>query len=119
MSADTLPVIDLRRAALAGAAGIVVRGEIDLSTAPLVEEGLDAAIHDSAGPFALDLSGVSFLDSCGVNVLLRARALLGRTDRALLVVCPGGRVRRVLELVGIDDLFTLYESRQEAARALG
>ena len=53
MSADTLPVIELRRAALAGVAGAAVRGELDLATAPLVEEGLDAAIRDSAGPFAL------------------------------------------------------------------
>jgi anti-sigma B factor antagonist len=114
-----LPVIELRTAALAGTTGIAVRGEIDLSTAPLVEERLDAAIRDSAGPFVLDLSGVAFLDSSGVNVLLRARALLGRAERALLVVCPAGQVRRVLELAGIDDLFLLYASREEAARALG
>jgi anti-sigma B factor antagonist len=114
-----LTVIELRRAALAGTAGIAVRGEVDLSTAPLVEERLDAAIRDSAGPFVLDLSAVAFLDSSGVNVLLRARALLGRADRALLVVCPDGQVRRVLALAGIDDLFMLYASREEAAGALG
>jgi anti-sigma B factor antagonist len=119
VSTDALPVIELRAAALAGVPGVAVRGEVDLSTAALVEEALDAAIRDSTGPFALDLSGVSFLDSSGINVLLRARALLGRTDRPLVVVCPDGPVRRVLALVGIEDLFALYPSRDEAARALG
>jgi anti-sigma B factor antagonist len=118
VTADALPVIELRATALAGAAGIAVRGEVDLSTGPLVEEALDAAIRGSAGSFVLDLSGVEFLDSSGVGVLLRARALLGRDDRALVVVCPEGQVRRVLELVGIDDLFALHGSREEAGRAL-
>jgi anti-sigma B factor antagonist len=119
VTADALPVIEVRGAALAGAPGVAVRGEVDAATGALLEEALEDAIRDSAGPFVLDLSGVDFLDSAGVSVLLRARALLGQTERPLLVVCPAGRVRRVLELVGIDDLFALYASREEAARALG
>jgi anti-sigma B factor antagonist len=119
MTADALPVIDVRGAALAGAPGVVVRGEVDVATGPMLEEALDEAVRETAGPFVLDLAGVAFLDSAGVSVLLRTRALLGQSERPLLVVCPPGRVRRVLEVVGIDDLFALYASREEAASALG
>jgi anti-anti-sigma factor len=66
----------------------------------------------------LDLGGVGFLDSSGINVLLRVRALLGREERILALVCPPGPVHRVLELAGIDDLFALYSTREDAARAL-
>jgi anti-sigma B factor antagonist len=119
MTTDALPVIEVRGTSVAGAAGVAVRGELDMSTAPLLAESLDAAIRDSTGPFVVDLTKLAFLDSSGVNVLLRARALLGRGDREIVVVCPPGQVRRVLELVGIDDLFAIYGTREEAAASLG
>ena len=66
----------------------------------------------------VDLCDVDFLDSSAINVLLRARAQLGRRDRALVIVCPHGPVRRVFELAGVSDLFTLFPSRAAAAAAL-
>jgi anti-sigma B factor antagonist len=112
-------VIDLRSAPLGSSSGLAVRGEVDVATAPLVEEALDAAIRETAGAFVLDLTDVAFLDSSGLNVLLRARSLLGRADRAIVLVCPPGPVLRVLELAGVADLFAPYASRAEASATLG
>jgi anti-sigma B factor antagonist len=95
-----------------------VRGEIDIATVPSLERTLDTAIRTSTGAFVLDLSEVEFIDSSGLNVLLRARALLAREDRALAVVCPPGPVRRLFEVAGIVDLLYLYASRQDAAADL-
>jgi anti-sigma B factor antagonist len=105
-------------AGLRGAPGVAVRGEIDLAAAGALAEALEAAIRDSVGAFVLDLCDVEFLDSGGVSVLLRARALLAQDDRALAVVCPPGPVRRLFEVVGIDDLLALYATRADAAAAL-
>jgi anti-anti-sigma factor len=66
----------------------------------------------------LDLDDLGFIDSTGVTVLLRAQSLLGQQDRRLALVCPPGAVRRVLELVGVADLFPLLASRADAQRAL-
>jgi anti-sigma B factor antagonist len=109
-------VVALSLGAVAGAA---VRGDVDMATAPLMTDALDEAIRRSAGPFVIDLCDVTFLDSRGIQGLVRARALLGRDDRPIALVCPPGRVRRVLDLVGFDDLFAIYASREELARALG
>ena len=49
---------------------------------------------------------------------MRARAVLGRQDRQLVVVCPYGPSRRVFELAGISDLFAMFRSRAAAAAAL-
>ena len=49
---------------------------------------------------------------------MRARALLGRDDRTLALICPPGSTRRVLNLVGMDELVALYASRDELLRAL-
>jgi anti-sigma B factor antagonist len=97
---------------------VLVRGEVDLATAPTLTEELEAAMRDGEGAFVVDLCDVSFLDSSGVRVLLHARAVLGRDERDLVVVCPPGPVRRIFEVAGIDDLFAMFESRDEAAAAL-
>ena len=73
-------------AGLQGAPGIAVRGEIDLDAVPVLEPALDAVIRDTAGAFVLDLCELEFLDSSGLRLILRARALLAREDRALALV---------------------------------
>ena len=98
--------------------GVAVRGEVDVGVVQDLETAIDAAIRDSVGAFIVDLSDLDFIDSSGLHVLLRARALLSREDRELAVVCPYGPVRRALELSGVSDLFVLYGSRDEAAAAL-
>ena len=95
------------------AAGLAVRGEVELATAPELTAALDAAIRESAGPFVIDLSRVDFLDSSGIHCLVRARALLGREDRPLRVVCPAGAARRTLGLAGLDELLPIYASTDE------
>jgi len=105
-------------AGLRDAPGVAVHGEVDISVADALEEVLDAAIRESVGAFIVDLSDLDFIESTGLQVLLRARGLLGREDRELAIVCPHGPVRRVFELAGLSELFALYESREEAAAAL-
>ena len=105
-------------AGLRGAPGVAVRGEVDIAAAPLLEQALDAGIRASTGAFVIDLSDADFMDSSGLAVILRARALLGREDRAVAIVCGPGPVRRLFELAGVADLLYLYESREEAAAAL-
>ncbi len=109
---------DVDDGGLHDAPGVAVHGEVDISVAEALEEALDAAIRESVGAFVVDLSDLDFIESTGLQVLLRARGLLGREDRALAVVCPHGPVRRVFELSGFSELFALYESREEAAAAL-
>ena len=97
---------------------MLLHGEMDLDTAVQLTATLDAAIRETRGAFVIDLCDVSFLDSSGVSVLVRARALLGREERALLIICPPGPTRRIFELAGIDDLLELFETRDQAAASL-
>jgi anti-sigma B factor antagonist len=106
------------RAHSSGAPGVLLRGAIDLGTASQLIARLEAAIRASRGAFVIDLCDVTFLDSSGVSVLLRARAVLGREERALVIVCPPGSARSIFELAGIDDLLELFETRDQAAASL-
>jgi anti-sigma B factor antagonist len=104
---------------VAGAPGVALAGELDASGTELVEVCVRSALLDGEGALVLDLVGLTFMDSTGVNSLLRARSLLGRERRELVVVCPrDSPVRRVLELVGVADLLAPFETRAEAAAAL-
>jgi anti-sigma B factor antagonist len=115
---DRPPAFAVEPAPLPGAPGVLVRGEIDIDTAPKLIAALDAAMRESRGPFVVDLGDVTFLDSSGVSVLVHARAFLGHEDRDLVTVCPPGSARRVFELAGIDDLLALFDSRDQAAASL-
>lgn len=106
------------QAGMGEAPGVSVHGEVDLAVVGALEASLEDAIRESVGAFIIDLTDLDFIDSSGLQVLLRARGLLGREDRALAVVCPHGPVRRVFELSGFSELFALYRSREEAAAAL-
>ena len=98
--------------------GLTVRGELDMASGPQFERAVDTAIRGSVGAFVLDLCDLEFLDSSGLSVVLRARAMLARDDRALAIVCPPGSVRRLMEMAGVADLLFLYDSRADVDAAL-
>jgi anti-sigma B factor antagonist len=112
------PRFAVARTSLYGAPGVLVDGEVDIDTARELTAALDEAIRDTQGVFVVDLCDVDFLDSSGVHVLLRARAVLGREERALVIVCPPGPARRMFEVAGITDLLVLFDSRDHAAASL-
>lgn len=97
---------------------VVVRGEIDLYTAPLLRGELVDAVGDG-GRTVVDMAHVEFCDSTGLSVLLsamrRARERYG--DLELAAVRPS--VRRVLEVTGLDEVFTLHDSADLAVAATG
>ena len=103
---------------LNGAPGVLVRGELDIETARRLTHVLDMEIRASEGPFVVDLCDLDFLDSSGVNVLVRARALLRREDRELIVICPPGAARRIFEMTNLAELLVLFDSREQAAASL-
>ena len=112
------PGLAVDRAHFSGAPGVLLHGEMDLDTSFQLTATLDAAIRETRGAFVIDLCDVSFVDSSGVTVLVRARALLGREERTLLIICPPGPARRIFELAGIDDLLELFETRDQATASL-
>jgi len=81
-----------------------VTGEIDLSTC----ERLRDAIEPHLGPqqrIVLDLSGVSFMDSSCLGVLLRARTTLTADGGSLILRNPSKSARLLLSASGTADLF--------------
>jgi anti-sigma B factor antagonist len=94
---------------------VVVAGEIDMATAPMLEREVSAAIESGNGGVVLDLRDVTFFDSSGLRVAIVAHRELGEQGRRLAVVCdPAGNVRRTFGLAGVADLLDLHPSRAAA-----
>lgn len=75
-------------------------GEVDVVSASALEEQLPAE-----GALVLDLSATTFFDSAGVRLVHRlARAHADRGHGFRVVAPPGGRARRVLDLVGFTEV---------------
>lgn len=98
------------RAALESADGestVVVAGELDAFTGPLLWERLDEAIARGDGTVTVDLRDVSFMDSRGLSVLAQAVRQLG--DRPLVLRSPGRTTRKVLEISGLGQLVEITD----------
>jgi anti-sigma B factor antagonist len=99
-----------------GQAYVRVRGEIDLYTAPQLWETIDAAIAGAPHELVIDLSDVSFLDSTGLSVLVRAHKRLRPVDGAVIVRGAADQVYMALEVTKLTTLLTV-ESSTPAHRA--
>ena len=91
-----------------------VAGEIDVSSADRVREQVSVLVSQGRTDLVVDLSDVGFMDSTGlgllVGVLKRVRTAGGRL---VLVVAPD-KLRKVFELTGLTQLFTIHDSLDEA-----
>jgi len=82
--------------------GFRLVGELDASNVTSLSDALQPEI-DRGGDLTLDLAGLAFMDSTGIQVLVRtAQGLEGRGD--LILVSPGTLVRRILELIPVQKL---------------
>lgn len=97
-----------------GATVVAVRGEVDLDTAPRLEEALSRA-GDSTRCLIVDLSSTSFFDSSGIHALLRGGSQVGAQGVRLFLACgPAGIPRRVLEITGVDRLYAVCDTLEDA-----
>jgi anti-sigma B factor antagonist len=90
---------------------VVVRGELDLATAPDLEAVLLAPLK-AGGQVVLDLRPLEFMDSTGVRVIVAAHVAGQEAGGGLVLVQtdPAGPVGRVLEISGLDGILEFVES---------
>ena len=90
-----------------------VSGEIDLVTAPALENAIDAVVMQAPTALVIDLSGVEFLGSVGLKILAATFEKLG-TATQFGVVAHGPATRRPIHLTGLDKTFPLYPALDDA-----
>lgn len=95
-----------------------IAGEIDGSNAAELRRAIAERVPSAARSLILDLTGTTYIDSTGVELLFElARRLSARRQIFSVVVPQGSGVRRVLELCDIQSVAVIAESRDEGLSA--
>lgn len=86
---------------------VSVVGEVDISTAPLLWECLEAEILTAPERVVLDLAQMDFIDSTGLTVLIRAHKRLSGAGAALVLRSPTPPAARVFAVSGLDQVLDI------------
>ena len=94
-------------------------GDADLYSTPSLRDRLLGSIDGGAKTIVVDLTGVTFIDSTMLGVLVQARKRVEESGGRIAIVCHDPNVLRVLSITALDRLFDVYPSADEATRRLG
>lgn len=94
-----------------------VAGEIDVTSAAVLRDALEALIADGHRQLTLDLSDVTFLDSTGLGIVVGRLKRLARHGGTLTVAAAHERVVRVFTITGLDRLLEIHPDLEGAVRA--
>jgi len=98
---------------------VAVRGELDLGTAPQLEELLEPALASGDSPVAIDLAGCEFIDSTGIALIVRAWQTLDTDGGPGFALCGlDDQVRRLLRITGLESSIPIHPSADEALAKL-
>jgi anti-sigma B factor antagonist len=93
-------------------------GEVDLATAPKLQDALTDVIEAGARGVVVDLSDATFIDSTVLGVLVGVGKRLRPSGGALAIVSQDPNVRRIFEITLLDRVFKIFESSGAAVAHL-
>jgi anti-sigma B factor antagonist len=97
---------------------IEVSGEVDLFTAPELKTMIGEGLEKGASKVVIDLSETRFMDSSGLGVLIGAVKRLRDRDGQLTIVNVNENIAKTFEITGLDQIFTICSTREQALSAL-
>lgn len=93
---------------------LAVSGEVDVYTAPALRDRIADLLDAGQQKLIIDLAGVEFLDSTGLGVLVAGLNRAREVGGSLALVCPQERVLKLFRITGLDEVFTVHATVDEA-----
>jgi len=87
-----------------------VAGEVDLANAPELDAQLATVMSDSPSQLVVDLTDVTFMDSTGLGVLVRALKRSRELEIRLDLIVTNERVLKVFGITGLDTVLPIHSS---------
>jgi anti-sigma B factor antagonist len=107
--------LSFRTRAVADWTVLQVIGEVDLATRDELRERLLALVAEGARHLVVDLSGLEFIDSSGLGVLIRVRNVVREQGGSLTLVANQERILKPFRVTGLaDNYFTIVDSVEAA-----
>jgi anti-sigma B factor antagonist len=101
------PVFCVTASHIAEQAVVVLSGELDLATAPQLRARLAAMIENGEKQIVLDLTGLEFIDSTGLSVLVMVFKRTQAAGGSMVIRNPSSGVTRIFEITGLSSLFAM------------
>lgn len=98
---------------------IALSGEVDLYTAPEFKQQLLEVIGQGGRQVVVDLSDTTFIDSTTLGVLVGGVKRLRPSGGQLSLVCSDRNITKIFEITGLNKVFPIYATRDEALGSLG
>ena len=98
---------------------IALSGEVDLYTAPEFKQQLLEVIANGGKDVVVDFTNTTFIDSTTLGVLVGGVKRLRTNDGQLSLVCSDRNITKIFEITGLDRVFTIYPTRDEALGRTG
>ena len=97
---------------------ISLAGEVDLYTAPEFKQQLLEVIGQGGKQVIVDFSNTTFIDSTTLGVLVGGVKRLRTNEGQLTLVCSDRNITKIFEITGLDRVFAIYATRDEAVAKL-
>jgi anti-sigma B factor antagonist len=101
-----------------GVAIIALSGEVDVYTSPRVKQEIVDLLNGGTTKLIVDLSGVEYLDSTGLGVLIGGLKRARERDGDLKLLCDNPRILRIFEITGLTKIFDIQRTEAEALEKL-
>ena len=93
---------------------ITAAGEIDAATADTLATAVSGALADGYPKVLVDFAGVTFIDSTGLGVLVKSHRSAVAAGAVFAVVHPTPQTRKLIRVLGLDQLLRIYDTHEEA-----
>ena len=111
---------DIKTEALGDDAYVIsLAGEVDLYTAPEFKQQLLNVIGEGGKDVVVDFTDTTFIDSTTLGVLVGGVKRLRAQEGRLSLVCSDRNITKIFDITGLDRVFTIYPSRDEALAKTG
>lgn len=93
---------------------VSVAGELDVATTPQLRNHLTEALGEGCPTVVMDLTGVTFVDSTALGVLIEASKRCDANGGTLRIAIAEPRILKVFEITGLTELFDIRPTRSDA-----
>lgn len=97
-----------------GTAVLALKGEVDVYTAPKLKGSLIDLVDEGKYVIVVDLSGVDFIDSSGLGVLVGGLKRVKSHEGSISLVCSQENILKIFRITGLNKVFPIYPTLAEA-----
>ncbi|MFC4531797.1 STAS domain-containing protein [Sphaerisporangium dianthi] len=97
---------------------LAVAGDLDHHTSPSLQAVMDELTLAAGDGLVIELTGLTFCDSTGISLLVAAHQRAQDAGAALALAGLHSDIAHVFEIMGLDRLFSFYDTTEKAATAL-